>query len=420
MSRIFIIITKLLLLTSICFPFNTSIVFDDIKNYIHIENSKTNHQLSFLLNDKTNLLFHFCFQNNQLRLSLGDMWLNFGRGIVIGNTKYNYFTKYQTSQKILTNTSYPFNIYYPTTRGIFIETTHLTKTSIFFFSDQFFLSNKNTIGAMLSMLNWSFLITEVQNNNFISINYRDDNLLGLGVVSDIEISTKISSNLLFGLGVNLEWYYKRFEFSTEIRIQDENFISPLSSKMFSRQNFQKGLIFSGKLNEKDRKISVINKITSYSNSQFDNEFFLFLAQKVFRNTFLDIEITKNSFQNLTFLSIFPFFDFDFLYFSVKPIITIEQTTLNRIEGEIKLSISNVSFKFNLFYPIIRDCSYTFTSMETRDLFGENIDIKTQNNEGLKTILSIIFFNNTINTEIGFSISEIDFKTYGTIVFRIQP
>lgn len=397
-----------------------STVFDNTKAYAHLENKNNTNYISVLVNNKTNLLLYLCLQENQTKISIGDTWLNFGRGLVLGNPKYNYFTKYQTLQKILTNTSYPFNLYFPTTRGVYFEVKHLAKTSLFIISDYHFSLTENSFGGIVELLDYGILVGKIIDTTFVSFNYRSHNLLRLGIVGDIETAIIISSNLSFGFGAALEWYYKKFEFSTEFRIQDPSFESPLSSKMFSKQNFQKGIIFSGKLNEKDRKFSLVSKITHLSNNQIDTEFLLFLAQKTFKNTFLDIELLKDSSQNTTFISFFPFFDFETINFTIKPIMNLEQKILQRVEGKISVSVLPLKFKLNFFYPIIRDDSYTFTSMEIRDLFGENVDIQTKNSEGIKIILSIVLLTSTIKSEIAFSVSETTFNLYGTLTFKIQP
>lgn len=70
--------------------------------------------------------------------------------------------------------------------------------------------------------------------------------------------------------------------------------------------------------------------------------------------------------------------------------------------------------------MIQNNNYTFTSTEIRDLFKENIDIKTQNSEGIKVITSIIFTNSNIETEGLISISQDGINMYGIINLRIQP
>lgn len=413
------LIIFLLLIPLKSLAFEVSTVIDENKSYIHLYQQNKTLFFSTLLNNKSNLLYNIRIENELSKLVIGDIFLNFGRGIIVGNQKYNFFIKYQTSYKIFSNSAYPFNTHYPITRGICFEIQSPIKTLVFTISDEKF-SEKFYFGILFEIQNYSIILTRLQEEIFTSFNFRYNNLLNLGIVADVEIATKIYSNFSLGFGTLLEWYYKKFEFAFEVKIVDENLKSPLASRMFSFYIPQKCFIFLSKLNEKNLKITLINKITESTNNNLHKEFFFSYILKMFKNTFLNSEVIKDSLQNDTFLSVYPFFDFDIISFSIKPIMNIENKNFERIEKNITLVFSNFKLKLNIFYPLIQNNNYTFTSTEIRDLFKENIDIRTQNSEGIKVITSIIFTNSNIETEGLISISQDGINMYGIINLRIQP
>ena len=223
-----------------------------------------------------------------------------------------------------------------------------------------------------------------------------------------------------GISFFIEWYYRKFEFSLEARTLSEHFNSEFSSPLFSR-NYPKNVILTSlRLNEDNTKISYINKINIPEKEIIENEFYLSVIQKIFKNTFLNAEIIRDYQQNATFCSVYPFLSIDKISLFSKPIFRIDYSNLERIETGFSINILNFKAKIILVLPLIQNDTYNFLSSEVRDNFGENIDVKISNLSGIAGIVSILYKSENLKAEIITHISEKDnFKFFLVFSSKIE-
>ncbi|MEN2998040.1 MAG: hypothetical protein ABDH28_03270 [Brevinematia bacterium] len=335
------------------------------------------------------------------------MWVNFGRGIIVGNNKYSYFTRYAYTLKYSTNGISSFN--YPISdrnfdgvtdigKGIGIHLPELKLRTFVLLEENLSFSN-HTLGGMIEIGEFAILLNK-HKEIFISVNYKSRNLLGLGIVSDLEVSSMISSNILLGLGWFLEWYFRKLEFSLECRVLEDGFYSSFSHSMFSRERVQKGLIFSARLDEQKTKFSFVNKLVQLSNASIESETYFFALHRVFDYTFLDLEILKDSVQEKLFLALYPFVSLEFVTIYLKPVFSADRNlNFEKIIAGTSLEVQNLKVKLTTFFPLSETDSFTFISTEVRDNFGENLDVKIGNSDGISCVVGIIFTSKQIKTEV---------------------
>ncbi|MFN4244927.1 MAG: hypothetical protein ACK4F9_02100 [Brevinematia bacterium] len=384
----------------------------------------TNNSFSLLFNRKNQLLFFYSLDDNVAKVMIGDMWVNFGRGVILGDNKYHYFLKYLHILKYYTNSIFEFNYQYQDRnfdnvmdirKGIGMKLTTLL-TSYVFFLPEGIVSSNSLFGLIVEKDGMGILLGKYR-NIFLSFNYKSKNLFNLGIVSDLEISAIVTSNILLGMDCFLEWYYNKFEFSSELRILQESFFSEFSSSLFSKSYARKLVIVSAKLDDRKTKLSYINKVNI--KEELENEFYFSLIRSVSENVFIDLELLRDFDQRIIFLYFYPFMRVNTTSFFVKPLLNINNFVIERLEGGFSFEAQSFKIKLIISLPTSENNIYTFVSSEVRDNFGENIDVKVSNGNGITGIISIVCNTKDIKVEMITSISQKEnFNTFLIFSSRI--
>lgn len=428
LTRIWIFFCYLFITLPNIFSYNEfSSVVTPRLSYLHFVSYNTNYYFSSLINNFSNLMFAISSQNENIKIIFGDIWVNFGRGLVFGDTKYNYFIKYGYLSKYLTNDIYGFNnnscdrnydSIVDVRKGVGLKVQNQIITSFFIFpsltSYDYYL-----FGGIVEIDNFGVMFAKYD-NIFSSFNFKSKNLLGAGLVSDLELFAICSTNLEFSLGGGgfFEWYYKDLEFSLEFKISDSKLPLPFSYSFYSIYPVKGGIIFSSKLNRKNVKFNYISKVSMETNGSWYSDIFFFGSHNIFTYTFADIEFLKDSIQGKTFISLYPFVKFDFLSFYSKPYWVLG-SGFNKLEIGSYLSFPNFKVKGVIFFPFNKE-GYTFISSEVRDIFGENIDIKISNSDGISGVLGLLFSYEKLKLETFVSLSEFSgIKFFGVFYLKIQ-
>lgn len=397
-------------LESRIFPITkASLVFNLGFRHLHLAVGTSSYLVELLVNSRTNLFLAVEMGDEKFKLNFGDLWVNFGRGLVLGNNKYNYFTKLLHLSALSTNGILHFNYSHADRnfdgivdirKGVGVEFDKGVFGGLFILFDYGSILSDYVIGGVIGVDEVRFMVC-VHSNLFFSANHKSSNLMGLGVVSDFELATRVSTNGIgWALGVSLEWYYRKFRFLVDARVLEPNFYSPFTSSMFSRNRSMSGIVFSGELDEKEVKLSHVNKLAFLHDSSVENDFYLSLIRKLVPFTFINLEVLKDSSQEKLFFSVFPFFKFKFLSLFSKPVFCLdEKLHFNRVELGGRVEVCDFRVKLSVFLPMSVSGTYTFVSSEVRDLFGENIDIKVSDDDGPSAVLSFVMSQKDVNTEV---------------------
>lgn len=378
------------------FPTNTfSVRYDDKFDFVYISQSSDYSYLTGILNSRNELMFSLSTFNSNMSLTLGDVWISFGRGLVFGDTRYNYLTKFMYLYPLQTNGILSFN--YDRSDRNFDGIQDIMKGFCFGLKSWIAISpfilfsqglSNYILGGILGLED-AYLLVGSWGNFFVSANYKARNLLGLGFVGDVEISSVISDKINLAFASLFEWYYSKFEFSLESRISTDEFYSPFSSSFFSRKYVRKGLIFSSRLNDENLKFSYINKVildsedTRSKERGIESEFYIFGAYNIYRFSFLDVEAYNDISQKKMFLSLYPYISINELGFYAKPLVSIN-SNLSVESIELSFHIKSKTLKFNTttYVPLNHSETFIFYSTTFRDVFKENIDIKLANSDGV--------------------------------------
>lgn len=420
-----------IILTLICFLtlLNTyginlisSSYYKDLYN-IGAEIKYTNTFLRISLDQKNELLFLIEGKNKDIYLVFGDIFVNFGRGLILGNPKYYYFTRHIYEFRLNTNTYHYFNYYTrdrnydgieDILRGFSLRVNQFL--TLFSLTDEK-LSFSNTVaGAILKILDTDILITKID-NIFISLDFKEINLLNAGVTIDFEGGIRIQNKPNFGIGVLIEWNYKKLEVALEGRTATSDFYTPLSQSLFSKSNKKNGIIISSKVKEEKYLFSLANKLLTDSIGGIENEFYLFLGYKVLKGTFLDVEIIKDYYQGKTFFSIYPYLELGDIKLYVKPILSVDETANFNLEIGSRLKLSSINIKNKLLLPLNLGEDYFITSTDIRDIFGENLDIVSSTINDFNILISVNSELNWLEFEFGANIS-VNSLTFTPLVFFI--
>ncbi|MGC8965024.1 MAG: hypothetical protein ACP5KI_06645 [Brevinematia bacterium] len=408
MLKKFIIILTILLVNP-SLKSNTELLFSgstyEGKYNIVVERTQTNTSLRFLLNENKDFLFFIEGKDRNIAFAFGDIFINFGRGLILGNPKYYYFTKHIYEFKLNTNSYNPFNYYVrdrnydkieDILRGFCIEVNNML--TLFSLTDEKLSFSNIVAGAILKFQNTHILITKID-TIFLSSNFRNVNLFNTGIVIDAEGSIKIQHQPEYAIGGLIEWSYKKLELAIEGRVATSNFYTPFSESLFSKSNTKNGLITSSKIKEEKYLLSFANKLLSYNN-EIESELYLFLGYKILKNTFIDLELINDYYQERTIFSIYPFLDMGFINLYIKPILSLSTNTNFSLELGSKIYISSTALKIKLMLPLTHEESYFITSTDTRDIFGENLDLISSTKNDFNIIFSINSYNDWFDFEGG--------------------
>lgn len=399
------------------FSTNTfSIRYNDKFDFTYISRKSDHFYLEGILNSRNELMFSLSVVNSNVSLTLGDVWVSFGRGLVFGDTRYNYLTKFAYLYPLQTNSILPFNYdrldrnfdgVQDIMKGVCFTLKSWINLSPFILFSQGF--SNYILGGVIGVED-VYLLVGSWSNFFVSANYKTKNLWGLGLVGEVEISSVVLDRINLAFASLLEWYYRKFEFSLESRISTDEFYSPFSSSFFSRRYVRKGLIFSSRLNDENLKFSYINKVIVDSEDmkskerEFESEFHIFGAYKIYKFSFLDVEAYNDINQKKIFLSLYPYISINELGFYAKPLASVNSNfSMESIEFSFHIKSKTTKFNTTTYIPLNNSETFIFYSTTFRDVFKENIDIKLSNSDGI-----------TLAFELGVNYEILEFG--GIIIF----
>ena len=359
-----------------------------------------------LATTKTNVLFSFQYTNDDINFYLGDNYVYFGNGLVLGDPKYRYFMNYLFSQKFVSNGVYGYNFYQndrnfdgvsDIPKGIYIDKKfgYASIVPFLFLND---IQNLSRLGyGVFFDYNLLGVLLLFDDNLYLSGTIKKIDFLNLGMVFSGETATCIStSNYQVGFGTSgvIEWYTGKFEFSLSFNFMTENFYSPYSSSFYSVSN-RNGVIFSMMYSDgNNMKFYGVNKLLIYGtntengfleNEFLENEFSFSVIKKLVKNVFSDFKLSRE--QGYIFFSVYPYFDNGVVNFYIKPQIAFCDGFYDG--GEVSYTLesgSQINFwgfevGAKVFTPFSDNVDYfIFVSTVIKDNLGENEDTKIPLND----------------------------------------
>ncbi len=384
--------------------------------YSHLLLTEKNFSFSLLGSTGGDALLSFSYTNEDVCFHVGDNYVYFGNGLVLGNPRYRYFLNYLFDRKFLSNGVYSFDFYQndrnfdkreDINKGIYVgkKFNGLFILPFLFLGDS--KSFSNFCGGLA--LNYDLLggLLFISDNLYFALSIKEINFLSLGLVfsGEIAISSELTSlskfsNLQIVSGVSLmfEWYINKFMFSLSANFLSRDFRSPYGSGFYSVSN-KNGVMFSVIYSDGNKfNLYGVNKLLVYDGGT-ENEFSFSFVRRVMKNLFLNSRFSRE--QGYLFVSLYPYFDNDFLEVYVKPQVAINEDFYTEaffshtVEGGIELSFRGFGVATKVFVPIDQGIDYfTFVSTSVRDSFGENEDIRVSFDD-----ISFLIFAKVISKDL---------------------
>ncbi|MCX8029056.1 MAG: hypothetical protein N2712_03580 [Brevinematales bacterium] len=383
--------------------------FDNKFDFFYFRSFSAPYTFSSLLNNKTNFMFSFHFSDSGLDVKIGDIWSVFGRGIVVGDNRYGFLTRYLYHNRFYSNDVLSFN--YDKSDRNFDGIQDIRKGSSFgllntkvfaLFSDDF---EDSLFGGFLRVQGIDLLFANYVDSSFVSINHKNQSLEG--IVYDFEFAILFKNGVSYAFSWLLEWYYRKFEFSLEGRILEDRYYSPFTSSFFSIDYVRKGIIFSSIYRDDDFKFSYVNKLVFDNLAYVTNEFSIFVMTRVFDFSFFDIEILRDESQKKVFIYVYPYISSTNFAFYVKPLFCLDEIFFDFENLQISFwcKIGNFRFSSSVFLPFDSNFTYIFYSTFLRDGFGDNFDIPIYNVDGITSLIGFSILSHWLESEILLFVSQ---------------